>query len=127
MRQTNTMDVSASYPDVLARSSPVRRQLLGGMGDNSSPMPSPGAAKHWGAMDAAVTKWGRKQGRTHLFHCGNRAVTSGESAWRSKLSCARNLHLSKRLRGYSLAAPLLGRRLKYTCAQWQLSKWESIE
>ena len=54
MRQTNTMDVSASYPDVLARSSPVRRQLLGGMGDNSSPMPSPGAAKHWAALDDQI-------------------------------------------------------------------------
>ena len=49
MRQTNVMDMYAADPELLERSSPIRRQLLGAMGDNSPPMPSPGAAKHWAA------------------------------------------------------------------------------
>ena len=47
MRQTNVMDMHATYPELLERCSPIRRQLLGAMGDNSSPMPSPGVANHW--------------------------------------------------------------------------------
>ena len=51
MRQTNTMDVSASHPDVLARSSPVRRQLLGagpsGGTGYTSPQPEDVPLRDW--------------------------------------------------------------------------------
>ena len=49
MRQTGIVDISSQDPELVARSSPIRRQLLGAMGDASHPLgPNPvESPNHW--------------------------------------------------------------------------------
>jgi hypothetical protein len=51
MRQTGIVDISSQDPELVARSSPIRRQLLGAMGDASHPLgPNPVESpnnQHW--------------------------------------------------------------------------------
>ena len=72
MRQTNVMDMYVADPELLDRSSPIRRQLLGAMGDNSPPMPSPGASKHWAADwdQIPLREWAERHARAgEPFDC----------------------------------------------------------
>ena len=60
MRQTGIMDISKQDPELVAASSPIRRQLLGAMGDGSDtlgadPKNSP-QSQHWFVSDCKHSK-----------------------------------------------------------------------